>query len=242
MITYPPADVCSYRNPGCTDPCSSEQASQTKWYKYLTHFDTLSPQSVVLKNDHQLSLSDGPTLAYSVSFKDRGQWAGVMSLEYDTASIADLIDPLYEEAGDFELIIYSTWYDQQINGEPLDYKRPIYSSGSQDMQITEEIFNELIDNIYVEQVFEYFIDGLLYHSYSQAVPPDTTDPADIKFYLFFMILAEQAYANSSITEIESMQTSTYLIVLAIVGICCLCVLSLILLIARRTSNKICNTI
>lgn len=52
-----------------------------------------------------------PNLVYTLSFGDRGQWAGVVTLEYKTESLSDLIDPLYESIGDYELIIYSEWFD-----------------------------------------------------------------------------------------------------------------------------------
>lgn len=82
----------------------------------------------------------------------------------------------------------------------------------------------------------------MYNSYSQAVPPDTTDPADIKFYLFFMILAEQAYANEYITTIEAQASYSVLIVFGVVSFFIISVLGLIQLIAWRTSTKITKTI
>lgn len=74
------------------------------------------------------------------------------------------------------------------------------------------------------------------------MPPDTTDPADIKFYLFFMILADEAYANEYISNIDDLSNISVLIIMLVVGCCLILVLGMIMLMTWKTSTKITRTI
>lgn len=74
------------------------------------------------------------------------------------------------------------------------------------------------------------------------MPPDTTDPADIKFYLFFMIETEKAYANEYVTARETYMQLTFVLILFITGFGCLLVLVIINYIVWRKSRVITSTI
>ena len=53
------------------------------------------------------------------------------------------------------------------------YDRPIYFNGQ--VEMTQEIFDELVNNIHIEKVFTNIINGVSYDSYSQAVPAMSED-------------------------------------------------------------------
>lgn len=165
-----------------------------------------------------------------------------MWFDYDISALAKLISPLYEDIGDYELIIYAKRIKELVLEIDIDYLTPVYQSTTDGFAITESIFDELCDNIYVEKVFQYDINGKQYSSYSQAVPPDTTDPADIKFYLFFMIETEKAYATEYVTEREDYKQLTFVLILFITGLGCFLVLAVINYIVWRKSRVITSTI
>ena len=89
----------------------------------------------------------------------------------------------------------------------MTFREPTYQdvilekhSGNDSFDISEDFFNELWDNIYVEEVLVVTINDKIYQAYSQAVPNGTTSRADIKYCLVFLVEESQSYAS---VEIET---------------------------------------
>lgn len=105
--------------------CDDEElVKQEGIYKLFTYFDVLDPQTLIRK-----SLNpgiEGDILSYAVSFKDTEELAGVMWFDYDTDALAQLISPLYEDVGDYQLIIYAKRIKELVEEIDIDYASPVY--------------------------------------------------------------------------------------------------------------------
>lgn len=122
------------------------------------------------------------------------------------------------------------------------YDSFIYRKSKADIEITPEIFQELLDNIYVETVFNYTINDVTYVSYSQAVPPDTKDQSEIQYWLFFFLPKDESYAaEAKIGVDEDFQSVFQMIVLIVCGGLLLAV-AIIMFFVYRTAKKITQAI
>ena len=84
-----------------------------------------------------------------------------------------------------------------------NYESSIFKSLQKgaDFVIPEDVFDELWNDIYVEDVIETTIDGVMYHAYSQAVPNGTTDRSEINYCLVFLVPISQSYAADTMDSI-----------------------------------------
>jgi len=55
------------------------------------------------------SYSKTALLWYTINYKDSGGIAGTIYRIYSVAALSILIEPLYADIGDYELVIYSRW-------------------------------------------------------------------------------------------------------------------------------------
>jgi len=88
-------------------------------------------------------------------------------------------------------------------------------------------------------VYDYEINGIKYNSYSQAVPSDTDgDRSLIKFYLFFIIQADNSYEKEYVTAIKKDLYVKFLLIESILGGGFIIVLVLIVFLVNRTARRI----
>ena len=111
------------------------------------------------------------------------------------------------------------------------------------MSIPEEDFKKNMLHLYEETVFPVTIDEVDYQIYSQSVPGDPDSwPNMVKFYLFFLIEADQSYASEDIADISSAFTTMLFWVVIIVLSGFLISLSLIIFTALKTARNITSAI
>ena len=83
-----------------------------------------------------------------------------------------MIDPLYSDVeGGVNLFIYARTISETTAGfEPPNFNSLIFQKTTEDVDeinMTEEIFNDLVDNnLFNEVVIEEIIDGKIYDSYA----------------------------------------------------------------------------
>ena len=67
--------------------------------------------------------------------------------------------------------MYAPYYSENFSREPVsNYEAYIYKNNNASVNMTKAIFDELIAEIQTPSVFNYDIEGVLYMTYSQAVP------------------------------------------------------------------------
>ena len=102
--------------------------------------------------------------------------------------------------------------------------------------MTEELFSQFYDNIFVPEVITYLMDGTEYSLYSQAVPKTAVKRDEIEYYLFLIL-------RKDIQDVDQVQVwdSIFdgLILCSFIIMCTvLIVLTAVLLIAWFTAKRI----
>ena len=123
------------------------------------------------------------------------------------------------------------------------YERPIYFNGQ--VEMTQEIFDELVNNIHIEKVFTNIINGVSYDSYSQAVPAMSEDAVGltgVKYMLIFMIESESSYADEQLALIDSDFSRAMLIIELIICSGFFCALLCIQVLVYKQSRPITRAI
>ena len=104
------------------------------------------------------------------------------------------------------------------------------------MEITADIFDELIREIFKPSVFDYEVDGVVYMAYSQSVPPTATTKEEIQFYLLLMIKKDQARVAQIKLDENRGSVFDQCILIVLIGL--LLVITTTMLIAWHTGWKI----
>ena len=148
--------------------------------------------------------------------------------------------PLYQDIPNINFWIFARVYQLGSgNSTKPTYTDVLSSYLTDDIELTEDVFNELMDKIYVPEVLFFTINGSTYQSYSQAVPPDTDgDESKIRYWLFFFVKSDNSFAKEPIEQLDSIFRYIFFFILVIVACGFVATLGLIMLIVYLTSRKI----
>ena len=179
---------------------------------------------------------------------DDDYWSGFVQRHFDLGDLALLIEPQYRGIEGLSIWIYARYFSYETlkTAEP-EYDQPVYSSTN--VQLTENVFDELIQGILVPEVVDGPEGAENMVFYSQSVPATLPlkedgqpDRSYINLYLIFAIQKSETYAEPYTKEIlinfQKFFDQTLVIVSA--GFCG--VLVVILLDTLRTSRRIIRTI
>lgn len=165
---------------------------------------------------------------------------GYSQFFFDGSIFENLINPLFDTPESmFDSIsfwVYAPYYLDNERQPVENFEAYIYKNNEASVNMTADIFKELIDEIQTPSVFNYDIDGVQYMTYSQAVPQNFNDTSEIEYYILLVIDADftRTYQN----DIQSaLNTSSNLVIVLTLSLLAV-TMAVALLITWRMSRQI----